>query len=61
MTLVKLTIREEPVDVDDGELAALQGQGLVERVLADPESPAQPAADAAAAEPVVPEDLEKES
>lgn len=37
MPLVKLTIREEPVDVDDGELAVLRGQNLIDRVL-DPVS-----------------------
>lgn len=33
MPLVKLTIREEPVEVDDGELLVLRGQNLVDRVL----------------------------
>lgn len=33
MTLVKLTIREEPVEVDDVELAVLRGQNLIARVL----------------------------
>lgn len=36
MPLVKLTIRAEPQEVGDDELAALQGQGLVERVLDKP-------------------------
>jgi hypothetical protein len=31
--LVKLTIRAEPVEVDDGELAVLRGQNLIDRVL----------------------------
>lgn len=33
MPLVKLTIREEPVEVDDGELLVLRGQNLIDRVL----------------------------
>lgn len=51
MPLVKLTIREEPVEVDDDELAVLRGQNLIEKVLPDPVPPvpakSQPAVKAA--------------
>ena len=36
MPLVKLTIKHEPVDVDEHELASLRQQGLVEKVLDEP-------------------------
>lgn len=36
MPLVKLTIRAEPQEVSDDELAALRAQNLVERVLDEP-------------------------
>jgi hypothetical protein len=44
--LVKLTIRAEPVEVDDRELEVLRGQGLLEHVLdeSSPESGPGPAA-----------------
>lgn len=47
MPLVKLTIREEPVEVDDGELAVLRGQNLIDRVL-----------DAVVPPPAIPKDRE---
>jgi hypothetical protein len=33
MPLVKLTIRAEPIEVDERELAILRGQNILERVL----------------------------
>ena len=38
MPLVKLTIRSEPLQVDDRELASLRGQGLVAEVLDAPKA-----------------------
>ena len=47
MPHVKLTIRAEPMEVDDAELAALRGQNLVEHVYADADGAREAAATAA--------------
>jgi len=49
MPLVKLTIRAEPQEVDDGELAILRGQNLVERVIVTGQETAVPGSAAEAA------------
>jgi hypothetical protein len=39
MPLVKLTISEEPFEVEEGEVPTLEAQGLLEKVLEDPAAP----------------------
>lgn len=39
MPQVKLTIRHEPVEADEAEIAALRAQGLLEAVLDQPPAP----------------------
>lgn len=54
MPLVKLTIRSEPLQVDDRELASLKAQGLVAEVLDAPkaEAAAEPKPVPAPAKPI---------